>query len=113
MIGLYAPTEIADLDDIALLDQNVLRFNISMNQSLLMQIVNARANLNEEVEGCVLAQILFFTNEIKQVALGGVLECQVNGRFVFETRVEATNIFVIQLFLDSNLADQRFFDFAT
>jgi hypothetical protein len=68
MIGLDAPTEIADLNNITLLDQNILRFDVSMNKSLLMQIVNARANLNEEVESRVLAQIFLFTNEIKQIS---------------------------------------------
>ena len=36
VIGLYTPSKITDLDNIALLDQNVLRFDISVNQTLFV-----------------------------------------------------------------------------
>lgn len=55
MVGLYAPAKVADLNNIALFDQNVLWLDVSMYETLLMQIVDARADLNEEVECSVLA----------------------------------------------------------
>ena len=36
VIGLYAPSKITDLDNIAFLDQNILRFDVSVNQTLLV-----------------------------------------------------------------------------
>lgn len=62
MIGLNTPSEIANLDDVAVFDQDVLRFNISVNQALLVQVIYSGADLNEEVESCVLTQILLFPN---------------------------------------------------
>ena len=54
-VGLYTPSKVTYFDNIALLYQYILRFDISVNQSLLVHVVDAGAHLNEEVEGGVLA----------------------------------------------------------
>lgn len=69
VIRLDAPAEIADLDDVALLDQNVLRLDVSVDQALLVQIVNAGADLDEEVKSRVLAQILFLSDQVEEISL--------------------------------------------
>lgn len=65
VIRLNAPSEITYLNDIAFFNKNILRLDISVNQPLLMHIVDTRAYLDEEVESCVLAEVLFFPNEIE------------------------------------------------
>ena len=87
MIRLNAPSKITNLDDVAIFDQNVLWFDISMDQTLFVQVVYSGTDLNEEVKGCILTQVFFFPNEVKQVTFGGVLKCQINSRFVFKTCV--------------------------
>jgi hypothetical protein len=51
VVRLNTPTKVTDLNDISILDQDVFGFDISMNKTLFMHIINARAYLNEEVEG--------------------------------------------------------------
>ena len=41
VVGLDAPAEITDFDDVPLLDEDVLGLNVSMNQALLVQVVDA------------------------------------------------------------------------
>ena len=67
-VGLHAPAEITNLDDVALLNEYVLRFDVSVNEALFVQVIYTRANLNEKVEGCVLAQVLFFADQVKKVS---------------------------------------------
>ena len=50
VIGLHAPTKVTNLDNVAVFDQYVLWLDISMYKSLLMEVVNTRANLNEKVK---------------------------------------------------------------
>ena len=53
VIRLNTPTKVTNLNDVSILYQNVFRFDISMNQTLFVHIINARANLYEEVKSCV------------------------------------------------------------
>lgn len=41
VVSLDAPTEITNLYNVAILDQDVLRLNVSVNQPLLVEVVNA------------------------------------------------------------------------
>ena len=95
VIRLNTPPKITNLDDIALFDQNIFWFNISMNNSLYIQIVYTRTDLNEKVECCVFAQILFFSNKIEKITFRGILQSKVNCGLVLERGVESTNILVI------------------
>lgn len=76
-----------------------------MYQPLLVHVVDAGAHLDEEVEGCVLAQILLLPDKIEKVSFACILQCEINGLFVLETCVQTTNVLVIELFLNSDLAD--------
>jgi hypothetical protein len=112
VVRLDTPSKIANLDYVSIFYQNVFWLDIPMNQALLVQIVDARANLNEEVECCILAEELFFPYKIKEVTLGGVLERQINCRFILETGVETADILMVQLLLDPDLPNQRLLDLA-
>ena len=50
---LHAPTKVANFDDVTILDQYVFRLDVSMNETLLMKVIDARADLYEEIEGSI------------------------------------------------------------
>ena len=77
-----------------------------MNQSLLMHVVNARANLNEEVKSRVLWEILFFPNQIKQISFACVLKSKIDSLFVFKACVKTTDVFVVELLLNSDFTNK-------
>jgi len=95
MIRLNAPPKITNLDNVTLLNEYILRLNISVNKPLLMHVINTRAHLNEKVKSSVFAKILLFSNQIEEIALASVLERKINGLFVLKTSIESTNVFVI------------------
>ena len=104
-IRLYTPSEITDFYDISFFYEYVLRLNIPMYQTLFVHIVNARTHLDKEVKGRVLTQGTFFTDQVEQIWLGGVLKAEVDLLFVLETGVEAAEVLVVQAFLDADFAD--------
>jgi len=73
-ISLHGPSKIADFDDISFFDQNILWFDISMDQSLLMHVVYTRAGLYKEFESELLSQVLLFTNHEKEIANAGIFQ---------------------------------------
>jgi hypothetical protein len=95
VVRLYTPAEITDFNDVTLLDQDVLWFYISVDQSLLMHVIDSTADLDEEIESGVLTQELLFSDQVEQVAFTGVLESQHNSSLVLKTGVEPTNVLVV------------------
>jgi len=79
---------------------------------LFVEEVDAGANLNKEVESRIFSKVLLLANEIEEVALARVLQGQVDRSLVFETRVQAADVLVVQLLLDLYFSDQGFSDFA-
>lgn len=65
MVRLNAPTKITNLDDVSIFNQNILWFDISVNQSLFMHVVYTTTYLDKEVEGCIFCQKLFLSDQIK------------------------------------------------
>ena len=65
MVRLHAPPKITNFDDISILNQDIFWLDISVNQALLMHIVDATADLYEKIKGSVFAKKLFFPNQIK------------------------------------------------
>ena len=61
VVRLDAPSKIAYLDDVTILYEDILWFDISMNETLLVHVVNARTNLNEKVKCRIFTQKLFFS----------------------------------------------------
>ena len=39
VVGLYAPPEVTDFDDVTLFDKDVLWFDVSMDEALLMHVI--------------------------------------------------------------------------
>jgi len=112
VVWLDTPSKITDFDDVSFFDQNVLRFDVSMDETLFMEIIDSRANLNEKVKCSVFAQKLFFSDQIEQITFGRILKSKVDRCFVFERSVQSTNILVIELLLNSDFSYQSFFNLA-
>jgi hypothetical protein len=110
MVWLNAPSKITNLDDIPFFDQNVLWFDISMNETLLVKIVNSRTDLNEKVKCSVFAQKLFLSDQVEQVTFWRIFQSKIDCGFVFERSVQTTNVLVVQLLLNSNFTNQGFFN---
>lgn len=72
-----------------------------------MHVVDATAHLDEEVERCVFAQVLLFSDEVEQVSFTCILQRQVDGVLILETGVQSADVLVVQLFLDSYLSYER------
>jgi hypothetical protein len=53
VVTLHTPSEITNLNNVTIFNKNILWLDISVDEALLVQIVNARAYLNEEVESRV------------------------------------------------------------
>jgi hypothetical protein len=112
VVGLDAPSKVADFNDIAFLYENIFWFDVSMDKSLFVHVVDAWTDLNEEVKGSVFTQILLSPNEVEEVAFASELQNEVDGVFVFEAAVESTYVLVVKLFLNPNLPNQSFLNLA-
>ena len=95
VIRLHTPSKVADFDDVTLLDKDVFWLDVSVDETLLVHIVDAGTHLDEKVEGCVLRKILLFSNKVKQITLTCILQGEVNGFLIFETCVQPANVLVI------------------
>jgi len=95
VISLHTPTKITNFDDVALLYKDILRLDVSMNETLLMKVVDARAYLYEEVERCIFAQKLLPSDEIKQVSFVGIFKSKIYGVLVLETCIQSTYVLVV------------------
>jgi hypothetical protein len=112
VVRLHAPSEIADLYYVAIFYQYVFRFDVSMYQTLLMQVIYARAYLNEKVKSSILGQEPLLSNQVEQISFRGIFKGQINCGFVLETGIKPTNVLMVQLFLDSYFSYESFFYFA-
>ena len=113
VVRLDAPPKVADFDDITVFDQDVLGFDVSVDEPLLVHIVNATADLDEKVKRSIFTEELFLPYQIKQVSFACILQSQVNGVLVFKTGIQSTDILVVQLFLNSDFSYKSLFNFVT
>ena len=106
--GLHTPAEVADFDDVALLDEDILRLDVTMDKTLFVHVVDAGADLDEEVESHVLVEMLLLANQKEEIALACKLKSEVDGLLVFERGVETAQVFVVQVLLDGDFSDESF-----
>lgn len=62
MVALNAPAKVTYLNDVAIFDQYVLRFDISVNEALFVHKIDARTDLYEKVKSCIFTQVFFFSD---------------------------------------------------
>ena len=68
------PSEVANLQDIILSNQQVFRLQIPVDESMFVQKVNASNALNKEIKCFCFTQLTLFTDDKEQIALCNVLE---------------------------------------
>jgi hypothetical protein len=88
---MLAKTEIRELDMTVLVDQNVVRFYISMN---VLQVVNRfyrQNHLRRVKSGLVMAKNVFFDQEVHQVASWYVIHYQVQKFGILKRTLESNN----------------------
>ena len=112
-IRLHTPPKVTNFNNISILNQYIFRFNISMDKSLFMHVVNATANLNKKVESGVFTQEFFFPYQVEKVAFTRIFQSKIDSLFIFKTCIETTNIFMVQLFLYPDFSDESFLYFIT
>ena len=95
IVSLYTPSKITNFDNISLFDENVLRFNISMNETLFMHKVDTRTDLNEEVKRCIFTEVLLFSNQVEKITFGSKFKSKIYGFFILKTCIKSTNVFMI------------------
>lgn len=77
-IGLASPAKVTDLDPISLTNEQVLRFQVPMDEAVLMEEIYPGGRLNEEPKCLRLGQSLAFGYPFEQVKLGHVLHHEVD-----------------------------------
>lgn len=65
---LLGHTEVADLDHAILAAEDVVRFDVSMHDALIMHILHAVADLSEPGENLILAEELRVTSEVNRIS---------------------------------------------
>ena len=77
----HAPSEVANFQHVFVAHKQVFGFEISMDEAVYVQKVNACNSLDEEVKGLVLCELthpLSVANDLKQISLLHELQDQVN-----------------------------------
>ena len=95
VVCLNAPSKITNFDYIALLDQNIFRFYVPVDETLFVHEVNTRADLNKKIKGCIFSKVLFLSDEIEEIALACILQGEVDCTLILEACVQSANVFVI------------------
>lgn len=101
------PAEVANLNYMIVIDEQVLRLQISMNETVLVQEIDTNYCLNEEPKSAVFIETLALRDLQKQVALWDVLHDKVVVLAVLEVRVEPDHIHMLQLLVDLNFSLKR------
>lgn len=106
---LYAPAKVTDFQTVFLTNQQILRFQITMDKAVDVEKVDTSNSLNKEKEGfilCELTHLLAVADDVKQIALLHILQDQVDVILVFQGGVQAHDVLVLQLFVDLDFAAQ-------
>lgn len=68
-----SPTEVADFDEMVVIDQEVFRLQIPMDVAFLLQEVDSCQSLDEVPKGLVFGQVFFLVDSREKVSLWNVL----------------------------------------
>ena len=107
-LTLTGPPKVANFQHVVLVDEQVFRFEVTMDKPVLVQEVDACNGLNEEVKSSFFREATLFLNEHKQVALCHVLHHQVNVLRVLQVCIHAHNVDMLELLVDFNFTSEGF-----
>ena len=109
LLQLEGPCEVTNFDYIAVFtleDQKIFRLQVSMDKPILVHVVEAHNCLDKEVGCLLLTKAFHFSNPVKQVTLGRILEDQVKEFAVLQTSVQPQNVGMSELLVNGNLSSE-------
>ena len=91
------------------LDDDVLRLEIPMNDAMTMDVANSLKDVAEDRYDLRLLQLLGLLDHLEQVAAGTVFHNEVDVLLIVEETVQLDDVWVVEVHLDLYLADERDF----
>ena len=89
---------------------NILRLNVSMDDSFSMNVLEPNANLSDDISGfCVLESVLLLQHR-EEMTIHAELLKQIDTFAIREEPIQIYYILMPQVELDLNLPDQLLFD---
>ena len=103
-----SPAEVTNFEQVILVDQKILRLQISMNKTVLVQEINSGHRLNEKVESRLLCETTLFLDQNKQVALRHVFHNEIDILGILQVSIHTHDINMLEFFMDFDLSAQCF-----
>ena len=91
------------------LDDDVLRLEIPMNDAMTMDVANSLKDVAEDRYDLRLLQLLGLLDHLEQVAAGTVFHNEVDVLLIVEETVQLDDVWVVEVHLDLYLADEWYF----
>ena len=85
-----------------MLDDNVFRFDVSVNDSIAVQIWDSLKNIAKYNQNRLLRELLVVLDKLEEMIARAVLHDEINVVFVIEQAIELNNVGVVEekLYLD-------------
>jgi len=97
------PSEITQLDILVLIKKKVFRLKITMQDIILVEVLESQDCLIEITEDFLRLEILSFMHIRIQVSIGGKVQDQIDIVVFLDVVVELDNVGMINFSMDSNL----------
>ena len=110
-LAFTRPAKVADLQHVVLVHEQVFWLQVSMDEAVLVEEVDASDRLDEEIKRGLLAEALLLPNQGEQVALGHVLHDQVNVLVVLQVRIHSHDVDVLQFLMNLDLSPEGLLHF--
>ena len=107
------PAKVADLQHVVLVHEQVFWLQISMDEAVLVEEVDASDRLDEEIKCGLLAEALLLPDQGEQVALSHVLHDQVNVLVVLQVRIHSHDVYVLQFLMNLDLSPESLLHFGS
>ena len=91
-----------------MIEQQILRFKISMYDTIFMNVLHTCNNLLHEFNGLRLIKSFSFDNIIEQLPTFCILHDKMNVSFRFDDFVELNDVRVTKYFKDTDLSSDSF-----
>ena len=106
-LDLTSPAKVANLYHLLVVDEQVFRLQIPVNEPVLVHEVNAANSLNEVPKRVTFVEALFLGDALEEVLLLDELHDEVLVLAVLQVRVESHDIDVLELLMNLYLPPQR------
>ena len=105
---LSAPAKITEFDIVFIIEEQVLRLDITVENIIIMEVLDSFASLDKVLAGLLLIDFLFLLNIAIEVAIGDVLENDVNVVVFLEGVKQFDNVLEGSFHVDLDLSFDTF-----